>query len=486
MNVKLESLNPYLAHFHAPPRDRYDEGRSRRDTVPLESHAETTVGPQRADPLTVLQKQNLDQNRVQQLIPLRFGRMSYSPFTYLRGAAAVQASDLAAGPRTDLWVELCGDAHLGNFRWFNCPDRKPVFDLNDFDETLPGPFEWDVKRLAASITVAARINGFPAKKCRAATRSAMREYRESITAASELNPLDLFYYRFRSEDALERIAQHGSKHRRWKENVLAKAARKNSMRALKELTAVVDGRRVIVPDPPRTARIDDELAERNLGEISQFFESYKETLPLDRRVLVDQFSLVDVVRKVVGVGSVGTRCLIVLLESNDGTPLFLQFKQATQSVLEQYLGSSIFEQSGQRVVEGQRLIQATSDMFLGWSRWQDNDGQDVDFYFRQLWDGKGKICVEELGPTRLAVFAGLCGKTLAFSHARSGDAMMIRGYIGEDETFDDLLVNYADQLCRLHMGGPCTTGDGDQRRPNRGHTRPVKIGVPSACLDAHD
>ena len=191
--------------------------------------------------------------------------------------------------------------------------------------------------------------------------------------------------------------------------------------------------------------MDDELAERELAEIAQFFESYKETLPLDRRVLIDQFSLVDTVRKVVGVGSVGTRCLIVLLESDDGTPLFLQFKQATQSVLEQYLGRSIFEHCGQRVVEGQRLIQATSEMFLGWSRWREQDGQDVDFYFRQLWDGKGKITVEELGPTRLAVFAGLCGKTLAFAHARSGDAMMIRGYIDEDETFDDLLVEYADR-----------------------------------------
>jgi len=444
MSIELEGLNPYLAHFRASPRDRYDEGRSRRDTIPLESHAETTVGPGRADPLMILQKQNLEQNRVPQLIPLRFGRMSYSPFTYLRGAAAVQASDLAAGPRTDLWVELCGDAHLGNFRWFNCPDRKPVFDLNDFDETLPGPFEWDVKRLAASITVAARIRGFSTKKCRAATHSAMQAYRESIIAASELNPLDLFYYRFRAEDALDRISQHGGKHRRWKEDVLAKAARKNSMRALNELTAVVDGRRVMVPDPPRTVRIDNELAERSLGEITQFFEAYKKSLPLDRRVLVDQFSLVDVVRKVVGVGSVGTRCLIVLLEADDGTPLFLQFKQATQSVLEQYLGKSVFEQAGQRVVEGQRLIQATSDMFLGWARWQDNDGKNVDFYFRQLWDGKGKICVEELGPKRLAIFAELCGKTLALSHARSGDAMMIRGYIGEDETFDDHLVKYAD------------------------------------------
>ena len=445
MNQGFNGVNPYLSHFHASPRDRLDEGRSKRDSVPLASHAETVAEAQRADPLQILKQQNVDQNRVQELIPLRFGRMSYSPFTYLRGAAAVQASDLAVGSRTDLWVELCGDAHLGNFRWFNGPDRKPVFDLNDFDETLPGPFEWDVKRLAASIRVVSLINGFPAKKCREATRSAMREYRQTIIEASKLNPLDLFYYQFRSEDVLSHVASHGKKHREWKENILAKAARKNSMRALKELTAVVDGRRIIVPDPPRTVRLDDSLAARDQVDVWAFYESYKQTLPLDRRVLLDKFSVVDVVRKVVGVGSVGTRCLIVLLESDDGTPLFLQLKQATRSVLERYLGDSVFEHSGQRVVEGQRLIQATSDMFLGWARWHEEDGTDFDFYFRQLWDGKGKITVEELSPKRLALFAGLCGKTLAFSHARSGDPMMIRGYIGEDEVFDNIMVEYADR-----------------------------------------
>jgi uncharacterized protein (DUF2252 family) len=443
MNNSIDPINPVLAHFHAPPRDRYDEGRSRLEAVPLESHAETAADGDRTDPLEILKQQN--ESRLQDLIPLRFGRMSYSPFTYLRGAAAVQASDLAAGPRTDLWVELCGDAHLGNFRWFNGPDRKPVFDLNDFDETLPGPFEWDVKRLAASITVAARFNGFSAKKCRSATRSAMRDYRRFMAEAAELNPLDLFYYRFRPEVALERIAHHGKKHREWKETVLSKAARKNSMRALKRLTAVVDGRRVIVPDPPRTVRVDEKLAEAELSDISKFFESYKQSLPLDRRLLIDQFSLIDVVRKVVGVGSVGTRCLILLLESDDGTPLFLQFKQAVKSVLEPYLGASVFEQSGQRVVEGQRVFQATSDMFLGWARWENEGEDDVDFYFRQLWDGKGKITAEELSPKRLENFAGLCGKSLAYAHARSGDAMMIHGYIGEDETFDDVMVEYADR-----------------------------------------
>ena len=436
------AIGPTLTHLRAPPRARYDVGRSRRDSVPLEVHAEMVDTADRADPLAILAQQ--DKSRRPELIPLRYGRMSATPFTFLRGAAAVMASDLAAGPRTDLWVELCGDAHLGNFRWYHAPHRELVFDLNDFDETLPGPFEWDVKRLAASVTVAARNNGFSAKKCRAATRSAMRSYREFIAEASEYNPLDLYYYRFESEAALERIERYGVKHRKWKEEVLTKATRKNSLRALNKLTKMVDGRRVIVPDPPLVVRVDELLAAGKSGEVSAFFESYRETLPLDRRVLIDQFSLVDVARKVVGVGSVGTRCLITLLEAGDGTPLFLQFKQAVPSVLEPYLGASVFEQAGQRVVEGQRLIQATSDMFLGWARWQDKDGHPIDFYFRQLWDGKGKIDVEDMTPARLAAYAGICGKTLAFAHARSGDAMMIRGYIGDDETFDDVMVEFAD------------------------------------------
>ena len=375
--------------------------------------------------------------------------MGRTPFTFLRGAAAIMASDLAAGARTDLRVELCGDAHLGNFRWYCAPNRELVFDLNDFDETLPGPFEWDVKRLAASVTVAARANGFSRMQARAATRSAMRDYRKFIAKASELSPLDLHYYYLGSQSALERIEQHGSKHRKWKEEVLAKATRKNSLRAFAEMTDVVDGRRVIVADPPFIVRLDDLTVAAESGAVGKFLDRYRETLPLERRVLLDRFSLVDIARKVVGVGSVGTRCLIVLLQAGDGTPLFLQFKQATQSILEAHLGPSAFEQAGQRVVEGQRLIQATSDVFLGWARWQEPGGQKIDFYFRQLWDGKGKIDVEELGPKRLAAYAGLCGNTLAFAHARSGDAMMIRGYIGDDRIFDDVMVEYADRYADI-------------------------------------
>ncbi len=441
MPKNVDKINPMLNHFRSSPNDRYDLGRSQRDSVPLESHAELVGGTDRTDALEILAQQ--DSSRVEELIPLRYGRMSATPFTFLRGSAAVMASDLAAGLRTDLWVELCGDAHLGNFRWYHAPNRRLVFDLNDFDETLPGPFEWDVKRLAASITVAARNNGLSGKKARAATRTAMRNYRKFIAETSEVGPLDLYYYRFESEAALERLERHGKKHRKWKEEILIKASRKNSLQALNKLTDIVDGRRVIIPDPPLINRIDDELAAVEEGKVSAFFEWYRETLPLDRRVLMDRFSLVDIAVKVVGVGSVGTRCLIVLLEAGDGTPLFLQLKQAVASVLEPYLGASIFENSGQRVVEGQRSIQATSDVFLGWARWQAENNHE-DYYFRQLWDGKGKIDVVELGPKRLAAYAGICGKTLAFAHARSGDAMMIRGYIGDDETFDDVMVAFAD------------------------------------------
>ncbi|MGI9614884.1 MAG: DUF2252 domain-containing protein [Acidimicrobiales bacterium] len=461
MATTAERFNPGLMEPAAPPDHRIEAGRAKRDVVPLEAHAEMAADASRRDPLDVLGEQ--DRLRIPELLPLRYGRMSHSPFTYLRGAAAVMASDLAASPTTDLGVELCGDAHLGNFRWYNAPDRTAVFDVNDFDETLPGPFEWDVKRLAASVTVCARNSGFSKKKGRAATRAAMCEYRKAIEDASGLNPLELFYYRFDADQLLEwldKASQKDRKHVEWKRKVLAKAESKNSMRAFKKLTESVDGRRVIVPDPPRLVRVDDTV-ERN--ELEQFYQMFRQTLPLDRRVFLDRFRISDVAHKVVGVGSVGTRCLMLLLEAGDGTPLFLQFKQAVQSVLEPYLGESEYEQSGRRVVEGQRLIQATSDVFLGWARWENGDDR-VDFYFRQLWDGKGKIKVETLSPKRLAAFASLCGRTLGYAHARSGDAAMIRGYIGDDDAFDKILVAFADRYADLterdHAKLMAAIGDG--------------------------
>ncbi len=291
MPISSETINPLWAHLRDSPRTRRELGRSQRASVPLEAHAEVVEAP-RADPLSILARQ--DKSRLAELIPLRYGRMSRSPFTFLRGAAAVMAGDLAAGSRTDLWVELCGDAHLGNFRWYHAPDRELVFDLNDFDETLPGPFEWDVKRLAASVTVSARNNGFSKNTAREATRSAMRSYREFITETSDLSPVDLHYYRSESQQVLENIQRHGKKLKKWKKEVLRRAVRKNSLLALNKLTAVVDGRRVIVPDPPLVVRVDDELAASSAEAVAAFFDNYRDSLPLDRRMLIDRFSLVDV------------------------------------------------------------------------------------------------------------------------------------------------------------------------------------------------
>lgn len=434
-------------HLRAAPAVRFDAGRARLEVVPLDAHLEAALDAGRVDPLGVLAEQ--EQTRLPDLIPLRYGRMSRTPFTFLRGSAAIMANDLASGVRTDLQVELCGDAHLGNFRWYHSPTRELVFDLNDFDETLPGPFEWDVKRLAASVMVAARASGFDIDRSRRATRSAMRDYRKSIEDASERNPLDLHYYRLESHGALERIGRHGKEHRKWKEEVLDKATRRNSLLALEKLTTVVDGRRMIVPDPPLIVRVDDEITSVGASAVTEYLRRYRQSLSLEHRQLFDRFTLVDFARKVVGVGSVGTRCVIALFEAGDGTPLFLQLKQATASVLEAHLGASQFEHAGQRVVEGQRLIQATSDVLIGWARWNDSSGQGIDFYLRQLWDGKGKIDVEALGPKRLAAYAALCGKTLAFAHARSGDAMMIRGYIGDDKSFDDVMVGFAERYADI-------------------------------------
>ncbi len=444
--TSIES-GPSSRRPQAAPRARYDAGRARRDDVPLEAHAEV-VADGRSDPLAILAAQ--DTTRVPELVPIRYGRMSRTPFTFLRGAAAVMASDLAATPTTDLGVELCGDAHLGNFRTYRAPSRELVFDLNDFDETLPGPFEWDVKRLATSITVVGRNNGFSTEQTRAATREAMRAYRIAMGEAAGLNPLDLYYYRIDAARVLERMRTRGKKHAKRARKRLGKALRKDSLRALRKYTDIVDGRRVIVPAPPVIVPVPPEHGLDAPDGVGALFDRYVETLPLDRQAVIGRFSPIDVAQKVVGVGSVGTRCLILLLEAGDGTPLFLQFKQAVPSVLEAHLEPSPYEQAGRRVVEGQRLIQATSDVFLGWARYDRPSGPTVDFYFRQLWDGKGKADPELMTPRWLAAFSDLCGKTLAYAHARSGDAMMIHGYIDDPHGgFEDAMVAFADRYADL-------------------------------------
>ncbi len=402
----------------------------------------------RRDPVDILTEQ--DEARLQGLVPIRHGRMGVSPFTFYRGSAAVQAADLSNTPTTDLIVQLCGDAHLSNFGLFNGPDRRLVFDLNDFDETHPGPFEWDVKRLAASVAVAGRNNELSPSKIDRAVRASVAGYRETMWACSELGPLDVHYWRLEVDTISDLSPEKPDKKAKKRfAKMERKAAAKDSMRALNKLTDVVDGRRVIVSDPPLIQRIDQLTEPADIAELMGFFARYVSTLPLHRRRLLDRYSIVDVAHKVVGVGSVGTRCLIVLLESGDGEPLFLQFKEAVASVLEPYTAPSEFE-PGERVVVGQRMTQTMGDIFMGWSHSRGpRSGRTSYYYFRQMWDGKGSVEVDELPGGALRRYADLCGRVLAVSHARSGDASMIAGYLGEDETFDHAVAVFAHEYADL-------------------------------------
>jgi uncharacterized protein (DUF2252 family) len=423
----------------ASPEARRDAGRERRRAVPLEAHAELCPDQSREDPLALLGAQ--DTTRVQDLVPIRYGRMSRTAFTFLRGAAAVMASDLSQAPSTDLTAQLCGDAHVSNFGIFNSPDRRLVFDVNDFDETLPGPFEWDLKRLAASVSVCARQNEIGAKKARSAARAAVKGYRETINHIAGMDPMAVHYYRIEVDELMKGLKKSDKKDA---EKANKKASKKNSLRAQRKLTDIVDGRRVIVADPPLVVPIDREANAGTMEDMADFFKRYSDTLPDNRQRLLRRYSVVDVAYKMVGVGSVGTRAMIVLLESGAGNPLFLQFKEAGDSVLAPYLPPSGYEHAGQRVVEGQRLTQATSDIFLGWSRWSPDDDRPVDFYFRQLWDGKGSVDVDNTDAKALKSYARTCGAALALAQARSGDAAMIAGYIGDDTTLDHALADFAE------------------------------------------
>jgi uncharacterized protein (DUF2252 family) len=352
------------------------------------------------------------------------------------------AADLAAGPRTDLHVQLCGDAHLSNFGLFSSPERRLVFDVNDFDETLPGPFEWDVKRLAASVVVAGRNNGLDAKANRRIVRASTAAYRRAIARASAKDPLEVFYYKLDFDQLTDELGR-STKDRKRIDKTRKKAARKNSLGAFAKLTDIVDGRRVIVSNPPLIVALTDDERDSEMSLVEAFFDDYRATLYGDRRQLLDQYSLSDLARKVVGVGSVGTRCLIALFESGDGQPLFLQVKEATASVLEAHLGPSGFDQAGQRVVDGQRIIQATPDALLGYARFE-RKNQTLDFYLRQLWDGKASAEVETMTTEILQRYAETCGAALARAHARSGDAAMIDGYLGDDDTFDRAIAAFAE------------------------------------------
>lgn len=437
-----------MASVKTDSADLGTEGRTARGTVPRSSHGEWE--PAARDPLQILARQ--DESRLAELVPIRYGRMLASPFAFFRGAAAVMAGDLATTPSVGIEAQLCGDAHLANFGVFSAPDRRLVFDCNDFDETCRGPFEWDVKRLAASIAVAGRERGFGTKERQGATRSAVRAYRESMRGFAAMRNIDVWYSRLDIEPALEVLRSQVDERRyRRLERNLAKAHSKDSLRALGKLTYEQDGRIRIVSDPPLIIPLD-ELTDAAGAEqqLQVVLAAYRESLTHDRRRLAASYRYADAALKVVGVGSVGTRAWIVLLLGRDsGDPLFLQAKEARASVLEPYAGASPYRNHGRRVVEGQRLMQAASDIFLGWVATKGLDDERRCFYVRQMWDGKGSADVERMSPRDLAIYAALCGQALARAHARSGDRFGIASYLGSGEAFDKALGRfgeaYADQ-----------------------------------------
>jgi uncharacterized protein (DUF2252 family) len=433
---------------HLTVEERVARGRAARAEVPRSSHAGFEPAPRRPDPVKLLQRQA--ETRVPELVPIRYGRMLVSPFTFYRGAALIMASDLAATPRSGLTVQCCGDAHLSNFGVFASPERKLVFDLNDFDETLPGPWEWDVKRLAVSVLIAARDGNFSVKEQDRIVLDTVEAYRTSMAGFAELNDLDVWYAHLDVERALQELGgQLKTKAVKRTKKALAKARTKDSMSAFSKLTERVDGETRIVAEPPLIVPIEDlaEDTERDemFDALRELMGSYRDTLERDRRVLLDQFHLVDFARKVVGVGSVGTRAWIALLLGRDGEdPLFLQMKEAEASVLEQFLGPSEFENHGERVVTGQRLMQASSDIFLGWVHVDSGlDERDRDFYGRQLKDWKGSAEIEQMVPSGMAEYGRLCGWTLARAHARSGDRIAIASYLGKGPSFDRAIIEFS-------------------------------------------
>jgi uncharacterized protein (DUF2252 family) len=449
--VESSSTPQGMPHFTAA--ERVARGKAARGELPRSAHAAWEPALHRADPVDLLEEQA--QTRLPELGPIRYGRMLVSPFTFFRGAAYLMAADLADGPRTGLHAQLCGDAHLSNFGIFAAPDRRLVFSINDFDETLPGPFEWDVKRLAASIAVAGRDRGFDAEVCRSVVMAAAREYREAMARFAKMRNIDVWYTRLDVAAILEELGASASRKqmKRFQTNV-AKTRTKDSMRALTKLCQTVDGDLRIVGNPPLVTPIEDVLpgAEQDDLEnvVRRMIRTYTRTLPRDRRNLLESYRYVHAARKVVGVGSVGTRAWILLMLGRDKSdPLFLQFKEAQASVLEPFLGKSQFDQHGRRVVEGQRMMQAAPDIMLGWERIETIDGERRDFYIRQLWDAKGSVDVELMDPPELEAYANICGWTLARAHARSGDRIAIAAYLGKNDFFDRAMASfsetYADQ-----------------------------------------
>ena len=433
---------------HLTPAERAARGKAARAEVPRSSHAVFEPHASRPDPVELLERQA--ETRVPELVPIRYGRMLVSPFSFYRGGALIMAGDLAATPRSGLNVQCCGDAHLSNFGVFASPERRLVFDINDFDETLPGPWEWDVKRLAASMLIAAQDNGFPVKDQDQIVLDTVDAYRTAMAGFAAMKNLEVWYAHLDIEDTVKEFAsQFKPKQVKRAEKTLAKARTRDSMSAFSKLTHVVDGQVRIVSEPPLIVPIDDLAQGRErdqmFDELHERLRSFRATLQFDRRVLLEEFQLTDFARKVVGVGSVGTRAWIALLFGQDGQdPLFLQMKEAEASVLEDFLTPSEFSNHGERVVTGQHLMQASSDIFLGWLHVDAGlDGKERDFYGRQLKDWKGSAEIDQMEPQGLMAYGRLCGWTLARAHARTGDRIAIAAYLGKGSTFDRAIVEFS-------------------------------------------
>ena len=448
---------------HPSIDERRVKGTKAREQTAPSAHAGWKPAANRPDPVALLEEQ--DATREPDLVPVRHGRMLVSPFTFYRGAAKIMAADLKDTPRAGLKVQLCGDAHLSNFGVFASPERQLLFDLNDFDETLPGPFEYDLKRMSASFTIAARNNGFGKADARDATLASVSAYRAAMAEFAEMSTMEVWYAHLSEATLMAAIesfasASKGKSKKKAKKTAIkkeAKAARKiarkahtrDSMQALSKLGELVDGHYRIVSQPPIVVPMRDLegmydiSADQFEHAIREQFRAYRATLQDDRRHLLEKFQIIDMARKVVGVGSVGTRAFIVLLQGRDqNDPLFLQVKEATASVLEDHLPKSRYKQPGERVVNGQRLMQAASDIYLGWTK---GVQQNRYLYWRQLRDMKGSAEVESLKPAALGFYAGQCAWTLARAHARSGDPIAITAYLGKDDAFDKAIVDFSER-----------------------------------------
>ncbi|MEV6316514.1 DUF2252 domain-containing protein [Streptomyces sp. NPDC051776] len=441
------------------PQERAARGKAVRAVVPRSAHGEFEPSPDRPDPLEIIESQSA--TRVAELVPIRYGRMLESPFRFYRGAAAIMAADLATTPRTELTAQLCGDAHMLNFRLLASPERHLMFDINDFDETLPGPVEWDVKRLVTSLVIAGRENGFSNAERSSVVLTAVRRYREQMGLYAGMRNLDVWYARLDTDEIRATVDDQLDRTTRKRlARALDTARSHDTLQAFGKLTEDIDGERRIAPDPPLVVPLADLLPDvqhhRLESAIRELIERYSHSLRADHRHLLEQYRFADVARKVVGVGSVGTRCWVVLmLGKDDEDPLLLQAKEADTSVLAPYARASRYTNQGQRVVTGQRLMQAASDIFLGWERAVGIDGRKRDFYVRQLRDWKGVAQPQTMEPYAMSRFAELCGATLARAHARSGDRIAIAGYLGRGDVFDRAMVrfaeSYADQNERDHQ-----------------------------------